>query len=147
MLWKIFKYENDADAIEVEVDSFDEALAIARKIDKAFCAGFVVKKRSGNKNMISAVEMHKITEESSSKFFEQVLEKVNQQILSTAKEGKYSMDICINSIDECTRDWSYNEIKKFADVLEEFGYKVGKIRDGGIYANYDNLAHVITVSW
>lgn len=97
--------------------------------------------------MISAVEMHKIAEESSSKFFEQALEKVNQQILSTAKEGKYSIDICINSIDKCTSDWSYNEIVKLADVLKEFGYKVGKFRDGGIYSNSDNIAHVITVSW
>lgn len=97
--------------------------------------------------MISAVEMHKMTKESSSKFFELTLAKVNQQILSTAKKGKYSMDICINSIDECTNDWSYNEIKKFADVLKAFGYNVEKIRDRGIYPNSDNIAYVITVSW
>ena len=50
MLWRIFKYENDADADadEVEANSFDEALTIARKMDKAFCAGFVVKKKEGN---------------------------------------------------------------------------------------------------
>ena len=48
MLWRIFKYENDANAVEVEANSFDEALAIARKMDKAFCAGFVVKKKEGN---------------------------------------------------------------------------------------------------
>ena len=48
MLWKILKYENDANTVEVEADSFDEALAIARKIDKAFCAGFVVKKKEEN---------------------------------------------------------------------------------------------------
>lgn len=50
MLWRIFKYENDANAVEVEIEahSFDEALAIARKMDKAFCAGFVVKKKEGN---------------------------------------------------------------------------------------------------
>ena len=48
MLWKIFKYENDVDAVEVEANSFDEALAIARKIDKAFRAGFVVKKKEEN---------------------------------------------------------------------------------------------------
>lgn len=48
MLWKIFKYENDSNAVEVEAASFDEALAIARKIDKAFCAGCVVKKKEEN---------------------------------------------------------------------------------------------------
>lgn len=45
MLWRIFRYGNECDAVEVEADSFDAALAIARKIDKAFCAGFVVKKK------------------------------------------------------------------------------------------------------
>lgn len=44
MLWKIFGYGNECDAIEVKANSFDEALTIARKIDKAFRAGFVVKK-------------------------------------------------------------------------------------------------------
>lgn len=97
--------------------------------------------------MISAVEMHKIAEESNRKYFEEALEKVNQRILSAAKEGKYSMDICINSIDKCTNDWSYNEIKKLADALEELGYEVKKIRDGGIYPNSDNIAHFITVAW
>ena len=48
MLWKIFGYGNECDAIEVKANSFDEALAIARKIDKAFCAGFVVKRKEGN---------------------------------------------------------------------------------------------------
>ncbi len=48
MLWRIFKYENDVDAVEVKANSFDEALAIARKMDKAFCAGFVVKKKEEN---------------------------------------------------------------------------------------------------
>ena len=48
MLWKIFKYENDANAVEVKANSFDEALAIARKINKAFCAGFVIKKKEEN---------------------------------------------------------------------------------------------------
>ena len=48
MLWKIFGYGNECDAIEVKANSFDEALAIARKIDKAFRAGFVVKKKEGN---------------------------------------------------------------------------------------------------
>ena len=48
MLWRIFKYENDANAVEIEANSFDEVLAIARKMDKAFCAGFVVKKKEGN---------------------------------------------------------------------------------------------------
>ena len=48
MLWRIFKHENDANAVEVEADSFDEALAIARKINKASCAGFVVKKKEEN---------------------------------------------------------------------------------------------------
>ena len=48
MLWRIFKYENDVDAVEVEANSFDEALAIARKVDIVFCAGFVVKKKEEN---------------------------------------------------------------------------------------------------
>ena len=48
MLWKIFRYGNECDAVEVEANSFDEALAIARKMDKAFCAGFVVKKKEEN---------------------------------------------------------------------------------------------------
>ena len=48
MLWKIFRYGNECDAIEVEANSFDEALAIVRKINKAFCAGFVVKKKEEN---------------------------------------------------------------------------------------------------
>lgn len=48
MLWKIFRYGNECDAIEVKANSFDEALAIARKINKAFCAGFVVRKKEEN---------------------------------------------------------------------------------------------------
>lgn len=48
MLWRIFKYENDVDAVEVKANSFDEALAIARKMYKAFCAGFVIKKKEEN---------------------------------------------------------------------------------------------------
>ena len=48
MIWKIFRYGNECDAVEVKANSFDEALAIARKMDKAFCAGFVVKKKEGN---------------------------------------------------------------------------------------------------
>lgn len=54
MLWKIFGYGNECDAIEVKANSFDEALAIARKIDKAFRAGFVVKKKEekGGKHLL-----------------------------------------------------------------------------------------------
>lgn len=147
MLWKIFKYENDADAIEVEVDSFDEALAIARKIDKAFCAGFVVKKRSGNKNMISAVEMHKIAEESSSKFFERALEKVNQQILSIAKKGKYSMDICINCFIGSPISCDDDDSERFVNALKELGYKTQKIRKELAYSGSDEWLYCITVSW
>ena len=45
---RFFGYGNECDAIEVKANSFDEALAIARKMDKAFCAGFVVKRKEGN---------------------------------------------------------------------------------------------------
>lgn len=48
MLWRIFKYENDANASSKLFASISTALAIARKMDKAFCAGFVVKKKEGN---------------------------------------------------------------------------------------------------
>ena len=48
MLWKIFRHGNECVAVEVEANSFDEALTIARKMDKAFCAGFVVKKKEEN---------------------------------------------------------------------------------------------------
>lgn len=48
MLWKIFRCGNECVAVEVKANSFDEALAIARKMDKAFCAGFVVKKKEEN---------------------------------------------------------------------------------------------------
>ena len=46
MIWII--KGKDLPMLEIIADSFDEALAIARKMDKAFCAGFVVKKKEGN---------------------------------------------------------------------------------------------------
>lgn len=45
MKWKIFKSEKEY--VIVRADSFDEALAKARKIDKAYCAGYVVDDERG----------------------------------------------------------------------------------------------------
>lgn len=40
MQWKIFKSEDDF--VIVHADSFDEALKKARRIDPAFCGGYVI---------------------------------------------------------------------------------------------------------
>lgn len=43
MKWKIYKLRNGKEEyVIIRADSFDEAIAKARKIDKAYCAGYVV---------------------------------------------------------------------------------------------------------
>lgn len=43
MKWKIYKLRNGKEEyVIIRADSFDEAIAKARKIDKSYCAGYVV---------------------------------------------------------------------------------------------------------
>jgi hypothetical protein len=97
--------------------------------------------------MISAAKIRKITEKSNRKYFEQALAKVNQQILSAAKEGKYSVDVNVSCIDDYTKDWSCDEIAILCDMLEGFGYVIQKIRDKRTYTNYNGTYHIITILW
>ena len=54
MKWKIFKSAEEY--VIIRADSFDEALAKARKIDKAYCAGYVVdRERNMSQRNISGV--------------------------------------------------------------------------------------------
>lgn len=97
--------------------------------------------------MISAVEMHKIAEERNYKYFEEALEKVNQQILSIAKKGKYSMDICINYFIGSTRFCDDDNSERFVNALNEFGYKTQKIRKELACPGFDKCLYFVTVSW
>lgn len=97
--------------------------------------------------MISAVEMYKIAEESNRKYFEEALEKVNQQILSTAKKGKYSMDICINCFIGSPISCNDDDSERFVNALNEFGYKTQKIRKELACPGSDKCLYFVTVSW
>lgn len=57
MKWKIYKLCNGKEEyVIIRADSFDEAIAKARKIDKAYCAGYVVNyERNASQRNISGV--------------------------------------------------------------------------------------------
>lgn len=57
MKWKIYKLRNGKEEyVIIRADNFDEAIAKARKIDKAYCAGYVVdRERNVSQRNISGV--------------------------------------------------------------------------------------------
>lgn len=98
-------------------------------------------------NIITASEAHKITEEAVCNNYKEALKKATDQIVATARKGKYSMDICINCFIGSPISCNDDNSERFVDALEEFGYKTQKIRKELAYPGSDIWLYCVTVSW
>lgn len=98
-------------------------------------------------DIITAAEAHRITEEVVCNSYKEALEKATDQIVAAARQGKYSVNLCLNGIISSTTPWSDKDSERFINALENLKYKTQNIRKEPTYPNFDKYLYFVTVSW